>query len=167
MSIATMFDGWPRIQDRLVRRLPMLGADELAMKAAPDSWPVWALVAHIAMVRVYWLCVVCKEPGLETTPFEDPSNDGWEDHLDQPRSADELLVATESSWRLVESCLERWTPAMLGESFSRERARVVEHHTRSSVLTRLVMHDSFHCGEVSLVLGMNGWQSMDPWEPLS
>src|SRR5690349_23076426 len=34
-----------------------------------------------------------------------------------------------------------------------------QHHTRHSVLTRLVMHDSFHAGEVSLLLGLNGLPS--------
>ena len=42
----------------------------------------------------------------------------------------------------------------------------MQHHTRSSVLTRIVMHDSFHCGEVSMILSRNGLESMDPWEPI-
>ncbi len=54
---------------------------------------------------------------------------------------------------------------MLDQAFSREWAGAVQRHTRQSVLTRLVMHDAFHCGEVSLVLGMHGLASLDPWEP--
>jgi hypothetical protein len=54
---------------------------------------------------------------------------------------------------------------MLGETFTRDRDRKVELHTRQSVLTRLVMHDAFHCGEVSILLGTQGLASMDPWEP--
>lgn len=53
---------------------------------------------------------------------------------------------------------------MLEAVFTRWRADQLQRHTRSSVLTRLVMHDAFHCGEV---LGMHGLASMDPWEPTS
>ena len=165
MSGLAMFEGWERIQAQLVNRLPKLGPEELQLRASPDGWPIWAMVGHLAGARVYWLCDVFKEPGVETTPFTDPSNDGWEDHLDVPRTSEELMLAVESSWRIVESCLERWTPDVLGESFTRERAGRVEHHTRYSVLTRLVMHDAFHSGEASLVLGMHGLASMDPWAP--
>jgi len=143
-----------------------MGTSELALRASADSWPVWAIIGHLAGARVYWLCAVFKEPGAETTPFADLSGDGWEDHPDVPRDADELVYALESTWRVVESCLERWTPEMLGESFERPLPGVMQHHTRASVLTRLVMHDAFHGGEVSMILGGRGLPSVDPWEPI-
>jgi len=166
MSVAAVYEGWQRTQARLVHGLPALGPDQLQLRASPEGWPIWAIVSHIAAARVYWLCGVLKEPGAETTPFPDPNGDGWEDHLDVPRRSDELLIATNSSWQIVESCLERWTPEMLSEAFTRERAGKLESHTRQSVLTRLVMHDAFHCGEVSALLGAHGLPSMDPWEPI-
>jgi hypothetical protein len=127
--------------------------------------PVWAIVSHIATARVYWLCGVFKEPGADGTPFPDPFAAGWED-LPVPRQAQELLFAIESSGRIVESCLERWTPAMLGETFTREIGGQVQRHTRQSVLTRIVTHDAFHCGEISILLDANGFASLDPWEPI-
>ena len=165
MTVAALYEGWHRVQERLVRRLPRLSTEELALKASDESWPIWAIVSHIAGGRVYWLCMQFMEPGIETTPFSDPT-DGWEDHLDVPRSADDLLFAIESSGRIVESCMERWTPESLGESITREVASGVQHHTRSSVLTRIVMHDSFHSGEISQVLGARGLRSLDPWDPV-
>lgn len=163
MSVAPLFEGWHRVQGRLTNRLPTLSPDELHLRASSEGWPIWAIVSHIAVARVYWLCEVCKEPGAETTPFADPG-EGWEDRLDVPRSTEELMFAVKSSWQIVESCLQRWTPAMLGESFTRERDGEIQRHTRQSVLTRLVMHDSFHCGEVSILLGTHGLPGMDPWE---
>jgi hypothetical protein len=151
----------------LIHRLPKLGPQELQLRASPDGWPIWAIVSHLAGARVYWLCAVFKEPGAETTPFQDPSGDGWEDHLDVPRGSDELVFAVESSWKIVASCLDRWTPEMLSEVFTRERGGELQRHTRHSVLTRLVMHDAFHSGEVSSLLGAHGLASMDPWEPIS
>lgn len=121
------------------------------------------MVAHTAVARVYWLCHILKEPGAETTPFTDPSGEGWEDHLDEPRGAADLIHAVEVSWRVVESCLNRWTPAMLEEAFTRKVTGGVESHTRKSVLIRLVSHDAYHCGEVSLILGIHGLEPIDLW----
>ena len=167
MSVASIYEGWPRVQALLAHRIPELGPEQLQLKATPETWPIWAILSHIAGARVYWLCGVFKEPGAETTPFPDPNGEGWEDRLDVPRRVEELMFAVESSWRIAESCLQRWTPDMLGEKFTREFAGKVQLHTRHSVLTRLVMHDSFHCGEVSILLGTHGYASMDPWEPIT
>lgn len=167
MSVAPIFEGYQRIQSHLTNRIPRLGPDELQLRATREGWPIWAIVSHLAGARVYWLCGVLKEPGAETTPFQDPLGDGWEDHLDVPRQPHELMFAVESSWRIVESCLERWTPAMLGETFIREREGAIQQHTRQSVLTRLVTHDAFHTGEVSILLAAHGFPSLDPWDPIT
>lgn len=165
MSVASIYDGWPLVQSRLVDRLPRLSAEDLRLTASPDGWPVWAMVSHLAGARVHWLCTVFKEPGAETTPFGDPDAPCWEDRLDMPRGPDELLFAVESSWRIVESCLERWTVESLGDEYTRERDGVLRRHSRQAVLTRLLMHDAFHTGEASIILGMHGRPSLDPWEP--
>ncbi|HEX6351134.1 MAG TPA: hypothetical protein VF160_17290 [Candidatus Dormibacteraeota bacterium] len=106
-----------------------------------------------------------NEPGADTTPVDPPSGEGWEDHLDHPRQADELRFAVHSSWRIVQSCHERWTPETLGVSMPPRRGDRVETHTRASVMTRLVMRDAFHCGEISLLLSMHGHEALDPWTP--
>ena len=165
--MVAFYEGWGRSQAQLVNRLAKLGPEQVKLQASTDGWPIWAMVGHIAVARVYWLCGVFQEPGAETTAFPDPMGDGWEDELEVPRSPQELLFAVESSWRVVASCLERWTPDMLGVTFSRVRDGKLQHHSRHSVLTRLVMHDAFHCGEASIILGMHGLPSMDPWEPLT
>jgi uncharacterized damage-inducible protein DinB len=166
MSVAPIFEGWHRIQSHLIDRLPKLGPSELHLRASPEGWPIWAIVSHLAGARVYWLCGVLKERGAETTPFPDPFGDGWEDYLDVPRGPGELMFAVESSWQIIESCLTRWTPEALTEAFMRVRGAEVQRHTRQSVLTRLVMHEAFHCGEVSMLLGAHGLASMDPWDPI-
>jgi len=166
MSVAPIFEGWQKIHAHLINRLPNLGPEELQLRASADGWPVWAMVSHLAAARVFWLCGILKEPGAETTPFPDPFDEGWEDRLDVPRRSDELMFAVQSTWRIVESCLERWTPDMLAETFPRIYADRVQLHTRQSVLTRLVMHDAFHCGEASLLVGIHALASMDPWAPL-
>lgn len=105
MSVAATVDGWERIQERLIKRLPQLGPAELGLRASADGWPIWAMVGHLAGARVYWLCDVFREPGAENTPFTNAAQEGWEDRLDVPRESDELLFAVESTWQIVQSCL--------------------------------------------------------------
>jgi uncharacterized damage-inducible protein DinB len=164
MSVDSLYEGWRRVQDRLVERLPRMSDEELSLRGGSDGWPVWALIAHFAGTRAYWLCTVCGEPGVETTPFPNPAIDGWEDHLDQPRGSAELLDAIESTGAIVDRCMREWNLDMLPVAFSRVRNGEVQRHTRASVLTRIISHDFFHVGEVSVLLGSHGWPSLDPWE---
>jgi uncharacterized damage-inducible protein DinB len=163
MSVARFYDGWRFTNDRLIERIGTLSPEELGLRAGPNLWPIWAIAAHAAMVRVYWLCNVCKEPGAERTPFTDPANEGWEDDLSHPRGAGELVPAMESTWNIVEDCLSRWTPAMLQDEFRRERDGQVQIHTRQSVLMRLLTHDAYHCAEIGQTLGMHGLSEVDIW----
>ena len=166
MSVAQIFEGWHKTQAHLINRLPKLGPIELNLRASTEGWPIWAIVSHLAGARVYWLCGVLNEAGAATTPFPDASGEGWEDHLDVPRGSAELMFAIESSGQIIESGRARGTPEMPAQAVLRERGSEIQWHTRQSVLTRIVMHDAFHCGEVSSLLGAHGFASMDPWDPI-
>jgi uncharacterized damage-inducible protein DinB len=162
-NVAVFYDGWRFTNECLVKRIGELSPEQLELKPAPDLWPIWATTAHLAGARVYWLCAIVKEPGAERTPFGDPTGDGWEDDLTHPRQPSELIFALESSWGIVEECLERWTPAMLQDEVRREREGKIQIHTRQSVLMRLLTHDGYHGGEISQTLGMNGLKELDLW----
>jgi uncharacterized damage-inducible protein DinB len=166
-TIAPFYEGWRLFNDGLVTALSPLSADQLALPVGSPTWPIWASASHLAGGRVFWLCHVFKEPGAETTPFTDPSGFGWEDDLARPRSADELVGALVSSWKIVERCLTTWTPETMGQEARRTRGTEVRIHTRQSVLMRLITHDAFHCGEISLALGSNGFAAIEPWGGLS
>ena len=163
MTVAYFYDGWRFAQERLVARIAELSPDELALRAAPHLWPIWAITAHTAGTRVYWLCHIFKEPGAERTPFTDPTGMGWEDDLDHPRDASELVTVLESTWTIVEDCLDRWTPDMLREEFPRHINGRVQLHSRQSVLMRMLTHDAYHCGEIAQTLGMHGLKEVDIW----
>jgi uncharacterized damage-inducible protein DinB len=162
-SLAPFYDGWRIAQERLVLRIGELSPHELELRAAPHLWPIWAITAHTAGMRPYWLCHVCKEPGAERTPFAAFNDQGWEDDLDHPREADELVSALQSTWTIVEDCLDRWTPAMLQDEFLREINGQVQLHTRQSILMRMITHDAYHCGEIAQTLGMHGLKEVDIW----
>jgi hypothetical protein len=87
--------------------------EQLAWRASPEHWPVWATVGHVAGVRVYWLCMVLSEPGAESTPWPlEGGAVGWEYDLDRPRRAAELVGALESTFGVVDAVLDRWTAGM-------------------------------------------------------
>jgi hypothetical protein len=163
-TVSRFFPDWPQYASRLVDAVRDLSAAQLAIRASADHAPIWALAAHCAGVRVYWLCGVFGEPGADTTPFPDPFAEvGWEDDESHPRTAVELVGALETTWAIVEGCLDRWTPGMLDAAFERRYGDVVQHHTRASVLNRLMSHDAFHAGEISQLLGSHGLGSIDLW----
>ena len=163
-SVAPFYEGWRKANARLIQGLRPLTDAQLRFVPGEGSSPIWMSAAHVAGTRVYWLCGVFKEPGAETTPFTDPlSGIGWEDDPAHPRTAAELVGALESSWAIVEATLARWTPAMLGEEFTRQISGKTQRHTRQSVLMRMITHDAFHSGEISYLLGLQGLVAIDLW----
>jgi hypothetical protein len=164
-SIRHLYPDWAQYRSRLVDAIRDLNADQLAIRAGPEHAPIWALAAHCAGMRVYWLCGILGEPGAESTPFPDASGYGWEDEPDHPRSAEELVGALETTGAIVDHCLDTWTMDMLGVEFERWSGGVRHVHTRGSVLMRSLSHDAFHSGEISQLLGVHGLPEIDLWAP--
>jgi uncharacterized damage-inducible protein DinB len=164
-TIRAAYHMWPQYNRRLSEVISVMTADQLAIRPASDRWPIWATVGHTAGARVYWLCDIVGEPGAESTPFGVGAESGWEDDLDHPRGADELAAALDSTFRLIESCLDRWTPDMLGDEIRREYDGSIQIHTRGSILQRLFSHEAYHCGELSQTLGIAGLPQIDLWRP--
>jgi uncharacterized damage-inducible protein DinB len=163
-GLTPFYGGWRTYNARLVDAIRSLSNEQLKLRATPTYWPIWAIAAHTAGARVYWLCGVFKETGADNTPFTDPlSGLGWEDDETTPRGSREIVGALESSWAIVERCLDTWTPAMLEDKFTRDRGGKTQTHTRQSVLMRLLTHDAFHSGEISEILGMHGLPEIDLW----
>ena len=166
MSIRRFYDRWPQYDRRLTDIVGSMSDEQLAIRPAPDGWPIWATVGHTAGTRTYWLCGVIGEPGAETTPFTDPlSGVGWEDDLDHPRSAAELVMALDSTWAIIDRLLDRWTPEMLEETVERSYGDQRQVHSRASILQRILTHEAYHCGELSQTLGIHGLPQIDLWRP--
>ena len=166
MSIRLFYDRWPQYNRRLTDIVGAMSDEQLAIRPAPDGSPIWATVGHTAGMRVYWLCVVLGEQGAETTPFDDPTSGvGWEDDLSHPRSAAELVEALDTTWAIIDRCLDQWTPAMLQESVERFYGEERQIHSRSSILQRILTHEAYHCGELSQTLGIAGLRQIDLWRP--
>jgi uncharacterized damage-inducible protein DinB len=163
-SVAPFYADWRRYNERVVDHLRGLSAEDLGLRAPGlDHWPIWAIAAHTVGARVYWLCHVFGEPGVETTPFPDPTGLGWEDELEVVRSGDEVVGAWESTWGVVQGCLDRWTPDRLVEVVRREGRSGIEEHSRQSILLRLITHEAYHGGEIALIEGIHGRPQLDLW----
>jgi uncharacterized damage-inducible protein DinB len=165
-TLRPFFDRWPQYNRRLRDVIAAMTPEQLAIRPSPDGWPIWATVGHTAGGRLYWLCTIVGEPGRDATPFADLTGDeGWEDDLDHPRNAPELVDALDSTFRIVERCLDRWTIDMIGDEIPREYAGRRQIHTRGSILQRMFSHDAYHCGELSQTLGIHGLPQIDLWAP--
>lgn len=166
MSIRRYYDRWPQYNRRLTEIVRPMTAEQLAIRPAPDLLPIWATVGHTAGARAYWLNAVLGEPGAETTPFADPSSGiGWEDELDHPRSAAELVTALDTTWAIIDRLLDRWTEDMLEDNVERYYGDERQVHTRASILQRLLTHEAYHCGDLSQTLGIHGLPQIDLWRP--
>ncbi|MEO8229350.1 MAG: DinB family protein [Chloroflexota bacterium] len=152
MSIRPFYDRWPQYNRRLTEVIGAMSDEQLAIRPAPELWPIWAIwatVGHTAGARVYWLCAILGEPGAETTPFDPTKDEGWEDDLDHPRSAGDLVRAIDTTWAIIDRCLDRWTPAMLEDTIERSYGDQRQLHSRASIVQRLLTHEAYHGGELS------------------
>jgi hypothetical protein len=114
---------------------------------------------------VFWLCDFAGEPGAETTPFTNAaSNCPGDDDLDHSLDAEALVNALDSTFRIIESCLDRWTLDMLDEVIRREDYGEDWAHSRGWVLQRVLSHDVYHCAELNETLGTAGLPQVDLWD---
>jgi hypothetical protein len=162
---ASIFPDWPQYAERLRDGVVDLTAEQLALRAGPEHAPIWALAAHAAGTRVYWLCGVFEQPGAHATPWHTPLTDlGWEDDEAHARTGDELRWALDSSWAVVDDCLHRWSADDLGRTAIRTRDDGSRQAiTGASILNRLISHDAFHAGEISQLLGLHHLPPIDLW----
>jgi uncharacterized damage-inducible protein DinB len=165
MTIRLFYDRWPQYNRRLTEIVRAMTDEQLAIRPAPERDPIWATVGHTAGTRVYWVCSVLGEPGAETTPFTDPNGVGWEDDLDHPRSAAELVGALDTTWAIIDRLLDGWTPEMLEETVERFYGDQRQVHSRASIVQRLLTHEAYHCGELSQTLGIARLPQIDLWRP--
>jgi uncharacterized damage-inducible protein DinB len=164
-AVATLYPDWKQHAERLRDGVVGLSAEQLAIRAGPEHAPIWALAAHVAGTRAYWLCGVFEEPGADRTPWTNPlTDDGWEDDESHPRSGAELRWALDSTWDVIAGCLERWPIDELDRTATRLRLDGMRQiHTRASILNRIFTHEAFHAGDISQLLGLHHLEPIDLW----
>ena len=165
LTIRPAYSMWPRYHERFRGVVAAMTDEQLAIRPSPERWPLWATVGHTCCQRVFWLCDFAGEPGAETTPFTDAaSNCPGDDDLEHVLGTEALVDALDSTFRIVESCLDRWTLDMLAETLRRPYWDDSWVHTRASVLQRVFSHDVYHCAQVNVTLGIAGLPQIDLWD---
>lgn len=165
LRIRPAYSKWPDY-NRVLRDVVVgLSAEQLAIQPAPNRWPLWATVGHLACQRISWLCGFADEPGGDATPFPDAlwSCPGDED-LETVLGPAELGEALDSTFRVVEGVLDRWTLDTLDQEIRRTFGDDVWAHTRGSVIQRVFAHDVWHAAEINEVLGIAGLSRIDFWD---
>ena len=74
-----------------------------------------------------------------------------------------LTAALDSTFRIIESCLDTWTLDMLAEEIRHEDWGASWVHTRGAVIQRVYTHDVYHSAEVNEMLGIAGLLQIDLW----
>jgi uncharacterized damage-inducible protein DinB len=164
LTIRQAYSKWPDYNNRLLAVVAAMSDAQLAIQPTPERWPIWATIGHTACQRVFWLCDFAGEPGADTTPFTNAgSNCPGDDDLEHVLSAGQLVEALESTFRIVEHCLDSWTVDSLAEELRREDWDETWVHSRGSVIQRVFAHDVYHVAELNEALGRAGLLQIDLW----
>lgn len=165
MTIRPAYSKWPDYNRSLRDVVAALTDEQLAQQPSPERWPLWASIGHLACQRVFWLCDFAGEPGADATPFTNAAfNCPGDDDLENVLNAEQLAAALDSTFRIVEACLDRWTLDMLDEEIRRPEWDGTWVHTRGSVIQRVFAHDVYHSAELNETLGTAGLPLVDFWD---
>ncbi len=164
-AIRPAYSNWPRYNHALRDTVAAMSQEQLAMRPSPERWPLWATVGHAACQRVSWLCGFAGEPGAESTPFPDALHRcPGDEYLEPSMNAGELVEALDSTFRIVENVLDRWTLGMLSEEIRRRFGDDEWVYTRGSVIQRVFAHDVYHSAELNEAFGVAGLPQIDLWD---
>lgn len=164
-TIRPAYSKWSWYNRQLRDAVGGMSEAQLAIQPSPERWPAWATVGHTACQRVFWLCDFAGEPGAATTRFTNAGFDcPGDDDLEHVLSAEQLVEALDSTFRIVEGCLDRWTLDMLDEEIRHPEWGEDWVHTRGSVIQRVFTHDVWHSAELNETLGVAGLRQIDLWD---
>jgi uncharacterized damage-inducible protein DinB len=153
MTLAPFYKGWDRYQSLLTEAVAPLTSEQLALSTAPAMWSVGQLAAHILATRVGWFQRMVGEFAPDLAELAE-----WDVDDAPVRTADELVDGLNTSWDMVQSYLNQWTPAMLDDEFRGPRGPV---RTRQWIIWHVLEHDIHHGGELCETLGMYGLPTPD------
>ena len=159
-SLATIYAGWQDYQRLLTNAITPLDAAQLDLRAAPRLWSVRMLASHVVSARAWWFHGWMGEGGPEIAALSE-----YDEQEDLPRrTGAEIAAALETTWSMVASCLERWSPADLDARFQRPEPNAAGERPwrdRRFIVWHVVEHDLHHGGEISFSLGMHGIPAID------
>jgi uncharacterized damage-inducible protein DinB len=171
ITLTTIVESWKQYQEHIASSIVPLTAEQLAMRAKPGLRSIGEIALHIVGCRMFWFTEALGETGgEELQPYtrwnrvalEAPyaSDEAYTSALHAPiPTGAELAEGLKRTWRFMEGCLARWSPADMSQIFGSEEDGEA---SRAWVVWHVLEHDLHHGGEMSLTLGMHGLMSDFP-----
>jgi hypothetical protein len=161
-TIRAAYPNWPRYEAALREVVAGLTDDQLAIRPTPERWPLWATIGHLACQRVSGLCGFAGEPGGDDTPFPDALyRCPGDEYLEPVMNAEQLVHALDSTFRVIEDVLDRWTFDTLEEVIERDFDGDIWRRSRGALVQRTFAHDLTHIAEINETLGRAGLREID------
>lgn len=155
-NLLLFYKGWDDYQALLIKAIAPLSSAQLGLRVAPHLRSIGENVAHIISGRVSNFHLVMGEGGAEMAPLET-----WDVPGAPPRSAAELVGGLESTWKMIQTALVRWTPADLDDVFTEVEDEQTLSDTRQRLIWGILKHDLHHGGEISFTLGTHQVEALD------
>ncbi|MBK8989695.1 MAG: DinB family protein [Chloroflexi bacterium] len=167
-SLAAVFDGWQGFQTSLIHAIAPLTPEQLAWRPAASLYSVGELARHISLGRITWFARM-PAPGSAGLVA---NIDAWEVDGDGNRqlmenafpiteNAAELVHWLEITWAMIASTLQDWTVADLAKTYRHTWNGDVYTVSRQWTVWRILTHDVYHGGQLSLMLGMQGIEAFE------
>lgn len=161
LPLRVAYSSWPRLNVAFRKVVAQLTDEQLTTRPSPERWPLWATIGHAACQRVFAWCDVMGAPGAATSMFPNAAwNCPGDDDLETVYDAAQLAEALESTFRIVERCLDEWTLESLADEIVHDDG---ERTTRGRVVQRSFAHDVSHMTEVNETLSRMGLELIDLW----
>jgi uncharacterized damage-inducible protein DinB len=155
-TLEVIYENWRGYQEKLRSCIAPLTSEQISLQPAAHMWPLGQIVQHIISVRAGWFSGTLQDEDAAMTAYME-----WGHRDSSARSGTELTHGLDETWAFIEARLQRWSPDDCAKTFPDEWDGQVWQVSRSWVIYHVLEHDLHHGGEVSLILGMNGLQTLD------
>jgi uncharacterized damage-inducible protein DinB len=155
-TLNVIYENWQGYHEKLRNCIAPLTNEQLLLQPATHMWPLGQIVQHIISVRAGWCSGTLQDDDKLMNEYRE-----WGQRESPVRSAAEMVQALDETWAFIETRLQRWTPSDCAKTFPDEWDGQKYEISRSWVIYHVMEHDLHHGGEVSLILGMNGLQTLD------
>lgn len=155
-TLDVIYENWGGYNGKLQKCTAPLTNEQLMLQPAAGMWPLGQILQHIVSVRAGWFSGTLQDDDKVMNEYM-----LWGQFDSPDRSATELVRGLGETWAFIESRLQLWTPTDYAKTFPDEWDGQIHDVSRSWVIYHVLEHDLHHGGEVSLLLGMNGLESVD------
>lgn len=155
-TLDVIYENWRVYHEKLRHCIAPLTSEQFLLQPAAHMWSVGQIVQHIISVRAGWFSGTLQDDDEAMNAYME-----WGQRESPARSGAELARGLDETWAFIEARLQRWTPEECAQTFPDEWEGQVWQVSRSWVIYHVLEHDLHHGGEVSLILGMNGLQTLD------